>query len=204
MSNSNKLILSAGENRSLFITKDIQAQIEIPDAATLSLLCVGQERVCLDCVLSGEGAKFDARCIYLANQQTHPDIEISVTHKASNTTSHQIIRGVLADQSRAKFTGTITVPHGVSKIEGHQKHQALMLSNNAVVQATPQLFINSEEAVCSHGNTVGFLNQEALFYLQSRGIDLTVAKRLLIEGFLCQDLPKKATSFITQWTGKNV
>ena len=204
MNNSNKLILAPKENRSLLLTKSLKTQIVIPQEASFSLICVGGNDLCLDCLLTGEKASFQVQCVYLADAKTHPDIQISVTHLASHTTSHQIIRGVLANQAKASFTGTITVPQGLSDIQGHQKHQALMLSNSAVVRATPQLFVNSEDASCSHGNTVGFLDQEALFYLQSRGLDLPTAKQLLIKGFLCQDLPKESLSLINKWTEKNV
>lgn len=204
MNNSNKLILAPKENRSLLLTKSLKTQIVIPQEATFSLIYVGGEDLCLDCLLTGEKARFEVQCVYLADAITHPDIQISVTHSANNTSSYQTIRGVLANQAKASFTGTITVPKGLSGIEGHQKHQAIMLSDNAVVKATPQLFVNSEDASCSHGNTVGFLDQEALFYLQSRGLDLPTAKQLLIKGFLCQDLPKEAVSLITKWTEKNV
>ena len=204
MNTINKVMLSPGQQMTALLTQDVATAYTVPADATLSLVCVGQQNITLDCHLTGENARFEIVCVYLADSKIHPDINITVHHEADKTTSDQMIRGVLADKAKACFTGTIHVPYGLHTIEGHQKHQALMLSDTAVVKATPQLFVNSEDAACSHGNTVGFLDQDALFYMQARGLTPSVAKQLLIRGFLSQDLPPTAVDLIEKWTEKNV
>ena len=91
---------------------------------------------------------------------------------------------VLDGKARAVFQGTIRVRRGAQQSDGHQLHRALLLSEQAEIDAKPALEIYADDVKCSHGATVGELDDDALFYLRARGIPADEARRLLIRAFL--------------------
>jgi Fe-S cluster assembly protein SufD len=94
-----------------------------------------------------------------------------------------LYKGVLLDNARAVFSGRIYVHQDAQKTNAFQQNNNILLSNKAVVDSKPQLEIFADDVKCSHGSTVGSLNKEALFYLQSRGIGETAARNLLVRAF---------------------
>ena len=103
---------------------------------------------------------------------------------AEYTTSNQLIKGVLNGQSKGVFQGQIHIAKDAVKTSGNQLHRALLLSNDAVVDCKPELEIFADDVKCSHGATSGDLDPEQLFYMQSRGIPLDEAKKILIDAYL--------------------
>jgi Fe-S cluster assembly protein SufD len=93
---------------------------------------------------------------------------------------------VVADQARAVFQGRIVVAHGADRTDARMRHDALVLSDKAEVDAKPELEIYADDVACAHGNTVGQLDEEALFYARARGIPLAAARALLTEAFLAE------------------
>ena len=128
-----------------------------------------------------------ARChlqgLYHVNQQQHMDNHIDIHHDAPHTSSTQNYRGILEDRGRAVFNGAVTVAQGAFKAYAEQYNHNLLLSDKAEIDTKPQLEIYADDVKCSHGATVGQMDEQALFYLQSRGIPETLARQTLIAGF---------------------
>ena len=134
--------------------------------------------------LSGSGAHCGLNASYMLEGAQHSDITTSIEHAAPHTTCDEAIKGALGGRSRGVFQGLIRVNKDSQHIEGNQSHRALLLSDDAEVDAKPELEIYADDVKCSHGATVGDLDREALFYLRSRGIPAPQARRLLIISFL--------------------
>jgi Fe-S cluster assembly protein SufD len=121
---------------------------------------------------------------YLIRGRQHCDTTTRVDHMARDTACREIFKGVIDDAGRGVFQGTIVVHPGAVKTDARQQSRALLLSDAAEADQKPELEIYADDVKCSHGAAAGQLDQEALFYLRSRGIDETQARQLLIEGFL--------------------
>lgn len=111
-------------------------------------------------------------------------VSAQVQHSAPCATSHQLVRSVLDDQARAQFRGAILVDRGAGDTLSYQLNNNLILSDRAVAETQPNLEILHDEVKASHGATMGRLSDEELFYLQSRGLERPLARKLLIRGFL--------------------
>lgn len=133
--------------------------------------------------LLGPGSRIDMRGLYLAGDRQHVDNHTLVEHVAGNTTSTQDYKGVLHGRGRAVFNGKVLIQEGASGSEAHQSNSNLLLSPNAEVDTKPELEIYNDDVKCSHGATVGQLDQQALFYLRSRGIGEETARIMLTFAF---------------------
>ena len=111
-------------------------------------------------------------------------------HFVPNCTSDQVIRGVLDDTAKGVFQGKVLVARDAQKTDGQQMSRALLLSRKAEADAKPELEIYADDVVCSHGATVGELDETHLFYLKSRGIHEDLARAMLIEAFVADALEK--------------
>ncbi|HQT54647.1 MAG TPA: SufD family Fe-S cluster assembly protein, partial [Phenylobacterium sp.] len=96
----------------------------------------------------------------------------------------QFTRGVVRDQARGIFQGRIVVEEGADRTEARMRHNALILSDKAEIDAKPELLIFADDVQCAHGNTIGALDEEALFYMRQRGLPEAEARALLIEAFV--------------------
>lgn len=121
---------------------------------------------------------------YLLSQQQHCDQHTSVQHLGSQSTSHEVYKGIIAGQATGVFNGQIVAQEQVEKISAHLTNKNLLLSKHATVNTKPELQIYADDVKCSHGVTVGQLDKQALFYLQSRGIDASAAQQLLTQAFV--------------------
>jgi Fe-S cluster assembly protein SufD len=135
-------------------------------------------------VLAGVSADCRLSAIYLGRQKQHHDITTNMTHARSHCQSNQVIRGVLDGAARGVFQGKVHVAQDAQKTDGQQMSRALLLSPKAEADAKPELEIYADDVICSHGATVGELDENQLFYLTSRGISLDVARGMLIAAFL--------------------
>ncbi|TVQ84677.1 MAG: Fe-S cluster assembly protein SufD [Micavibrio sp.] len=130
----------------------------------------------------------EIRCIlngaYRLGERQHTDTTLKTGHFEPRSTSKQIYKGVLNDQARAVFQGKIHVHRHAQGTDGHQLNHALLLSGEAEIDAKPELEIYADDVKCAHGATSGKLDDQALFYLKSRGIPENTAKDMLIEAFL--------------------
>ena len=144
--------------------------------------------------LAGEGAELDLTGVYACCGEQKVDFRITVRHLCAGCVSHQLFKGLAEDEARVKFEGLVYVAAGAEKTEALQENHSLLLSENAFVQSSPQLEIYADDVVCSHGATVGLLDENEQFYMRSRGISLEEARRLQILSFLSpvlEGLPEK-------------
>ena len=136
--------------------------------------------------LAGEHAASTLHGVYLTTNRQHQDNEISTTHSAPHCTSDQYYKGILSGRSRAVFSGKITVERGAQKTDASQKDLNLLLSHGAEVDTKPSLEIYADDVKCGHGATAGYVDEDTLFYLQSRGVDYDTAQAMLIRGFAAE------------------
>ena len=139
-------------------------------------------------LLNGEHAESTLHGVYLTTNRQHQDNEISTTHAAPHCTSDQYYKGILSGRSRAVFSGKITVERGAQKTDANQKDLNLLLSHGAEVDTKPSLEIYADDVKCAHGATAGHVDEDTLFYLQSRGVDYDTAQSMLIRGFAAEIL----------------
>ncbi|HRO46420.1 Fe-S cluster assembly protein SufD [Agriterribacter sp.] len=133
--------------------------------------------------LNGTNTESHLYGLYLAGARQLADNHTTVNHLFPNCLSNELYKGVLLDSSRCVFSGRIFVDQDAQKTNAFQQNNNMLLSNKAVVDSKPQLEIFADDVKCSHGSTVGSLNKEALFYLQSRGIGETAARNLMVKAF---------------------
>lgn len=134
-------------------------------------------------VLDGEGAEATLNGLYLVDGEQLADFHMRVDHAKPHTTSHELFKGVLNGRGRGVFNGRIFVHPQAQKTDAKQTSRNLLLSNEALVNANPQLEIFADDVKCTHGSTVGQLDDLAVFYLRSRGIGLEAARSLLTYAF---------------------
>ena len=132
---------------------------------------------------TAEGGEAFVDGLYMLNGNQHHDTHSTIDHALPNCVSHQTYKGVLNDKSRGVFNGKVFVRANASGTDAQQSNKNLLLSNDARVDTKPQLEIFNDDVKCSHGATVGQLEDEELFYLLSRGISQALAKNLLTYGF---------------------
>jgi Fe-S cluster assembly protein SufD len=148
--------------------------------------------------LLGSNSEGNMYGVYLLNGKTHVDNHTTVDHTIPHAESNELYKGILAEQSRGVFNGKIFVRQDAQKTNAFQQNNNILLSEDAIVNTKPQLEIWADDVKCSHGCTVGQLDEEALFYLQARGIDKTTAKGLLLYAFAGEVLEKiEEESFYT-------
>jgi len=134
--------------------------------------------------LMGVGATCHVNAAALLGGTQHADFTSVIDHQCENGQSRQTVKNVLGGRSRGVFQGKIHVHPHAQKTDGYQMNQALLLSPQAEIDAKPELEIYADDVKCSHGATVGQLDDAALFYLRSRGLPAELARALLIEAFL--------------------
>jgi Fe-S cluster assembly protein SufD len=132
----------------------------------------------------GHGAEVRLDGVYLLSAQRHADQTTVVTHEGLGGVTSQLTKGVVRDQARGVFQGRIVVSEGADKTDARMGHHALILSERAEVDAKPELEIYADDVACAHGNTVGALDEDALFYIRQRGLPETEARALLTEAFV--------------------
>jgi Fe-S cluster assembly protein SufD len=133
--------------------------------------------------LVGEGATGRMSGFYFTNDHQHLDHDTQQNHLAPHTTSDLLFKGALKGKSRSVWQGMIYVAPGAQKTDGYQANRNLVLSDEARADSIPGLEICADDVRCTHGATVGKLEEEPLFYLRSRGIPRPEAEKLLVEGF---------------------
>jgi Fe-S cluster assembly protein SufD len=134
-------------------------------------------------LLAGEGASCDLHGLYVASGRQVLDHLVYVDHASARCTSREVFKGILDGASRGVFAGRVHVRPGAQKTDASQVNSNLLLSEEAVVDAKPQLEILADDVKCSHGGTVGQIREDQLFYLRSRGISAPVARALLTWAF---------------------
>lgn len=134
-------------------------------------------------LLDGPGAECDLNGLYVTKGHQHVDNHTTIDHAKPNCVSRELYKGILDDNSSGVFNGKIVVRKDAQKTNARQTNKNLLLSKGAGVNTTPQLEIFADDVKCTHGATIGQLNEEELFYLRSRGIEKSAAKILLTYAF---------------------
>jgi Fe-S cluster assembly protein SufD len=133
--------------------------------------------------LAGAGAEVQLHGVYAPAGRQHMDNHTRIDHLQPQGTSRETYKGVLDGHGRGVFNGKIVVHPGAQKTDSAQTSAALLLSRNAEVDAKPELEIYADDVKCAHGATVGQLDEAAIFYLQSRGVDAATARSILTYSF---------------------
>ena len=133
--------------------------------------------------LSGENCSADIAGINLLTDNNHIENYLSLNHIKPNSTSKQIFKYILNKKSHGVFNGLVNVHPKAQKSDTQQTNKNILLSKDALMNANPQLQIEADDVKCAHGSATGELDQDAIFYMRSRGIDLSSAKALLLAGF---------------------
>ena len=147
-------------------------------------------RVDLNCRLLGPGANSNMLGLYFGDRDQHFDHNTSQDHLAPATRSDLLYKGALDGESNSVFRGIIRVASKAQQTDAYQTNRNLVLSRGARANSLPKLEIEADDVRCSHGATVGELDEEALFYLMSRGISRSQAERLVVLGFLGEVLQR--------------
>lgn len=145
-------------------------------------------------ILEEENANCDIKGIFYGKENDLIDNFIIVEHKATNCTSNQLFKGILNEESNGVFTGKIYVHPGANQTNAYQKNNNLLLSEDATINTRPQLEIFADDVKCSHGATNGQIDQNALYYLQSRGLTKKTAHAFVQYAFLAEvfeNIPNK-------------
>lgn len=135
-------------------------------------------------ILDDEYALTNYFGLYLANGDQHMDNHTFVDHAKPNCESHELYKGILDDKARGVFNGKIMVRQDAQKTNAYQSNKAMLLSKEARIDTKPQLEIFADDVKCSHGATVGRLDDSAYFYIRSRGVPGELAKSMLIHAFV--------------------
>ncbi len=133
---------------------------------------------------AGHGAEVEMHGAYLLKDKRHFDLTTRVNHAEVDGVTAQLVKGLVKDQATAVFQGRILVERGADGTDARMRHQSLILNDGAHVRAKPELEIYADDVQCAHGNTIGALDEEALFFCQSRGMDEATARALLTHAFV--------------------
>ena len=134
-------------------------------------------------VLIGDGCETDLSGLYVTSGRQHMDNFINIDHARPNSKSNLYYKGILSGRSRAVFGGTVFVREGAVRTNALQSDKNLLLSSDAEIDSKPALYIWADDVKCGHGATAGNIDENSIFYMRSRGIDLETASRMLIFGF---------------------
>ena len=134
-------------------------------------------------ILIGDGCETDLSGLYITSGSQHVDNFINIDHAKPNSKSNLYYKGILSGRSRAVFGGTVFVREGAVRTDALQSDKNLLLSPNAEIDSKPALYIWADDVKCGHGATAGNIDEDTIFYMRSRGVDLETASRMLIFGF---------------------
>jgi Fe-S cluster assembly protein SufD len=133
--------------------------------------------------IDGENCEANLYGFYLLSGSQHLDNHTNIDHLKPHCDSNELYKGILSDKSRAVFSGTIYVARDAQKTNAFQSNKNLLLSEEAEIDSKPQLKIFADDVKCSHGATIGQLDEEALFYLRQRGLSESEALTMLRSAF---------------------
>ena len=140
--------------------------------------------------LAEMGANCDLNGLYFASNEEHIDHHTTIEHMKNNCTSNEHYKGILGGKAVAVFNGRIHVHPDAQKTDAIQNNQNLLLSDDAIIHTKPELEIYADDVKCTHGATVGQLDDKAMFYLRARGLDTDGARRLLMRAYVGEIIEK--------------
>jgi Fe-S cluster assembly protein SufD len=134
--------------------------------------------------IEAENVNLEIYGLYVGKGSDQFTIKTTQHHIAPKSFSNLLVKGVFFDQAKFFYRGLVRIEKGAQKSHAYQKNQNLVLSSNVDIDSKPDLEILANDVFCTHGSTTGYLNEEQIFYLKSRGLEESQAKNLLIEGFV--------------------
>jgi Fe-S cluster assembly protein SufD len=141
-------------------------------------------------VLDGEGIDCTLNGLYVGREKQLIDNHTTIDHAMPHCGSHEVYKGILADRARGVFNGKIIVRPDAQKTDAKQTNKALLLSDDANVNTKPELEIFANDVKCTHGAAIGQLDEDAMFYLRSRGLSVAESRAMLIHAFASDILNK--------------
>lgn len=138
----------------------------------------------LNVLMQAEGANCNLHGLYMTTRSQHVDNQVVIDHAKGHTTTRELYKGILDGQSRTVFHGSIIVREGARKVDADQADKNLLLSDQAEADTKPAFWVYCDDVKCTHGASCGQIDEEALFYMQSRGISEYAARRFLVKGFV--------------------
>jgi Fe-S cluster assembly protein SufD len=154
--------------------------------------------------LDGSGANGHWQQFLRVDGNQHTDVQLTITHAAANTTSTQAVRALAAGRARGAFSGKVVMPPVAHGADSAQSIRNLLLSATAELDTRPQLEIHVDDVKASHGSTTGSLDEQALFYLRSRGIGEQEARRLLTQAFAADVVARLPWPALREWLAARV
>lgn len=158
----------------------------------------------VNAVIDGEGVETTLNGLYVQEGNQHIDNHTLIEHAQPNSFSRELYKGILNDQSRAVFNGRIHVRQAAQKTDAIQSNQNLLLSEDARVNTQPQLEIYADDVRCTHGGTIGQLDENGMFYLRARGIDSSKAYNIMIYAFASDVTDRIKVDAVRNWVDKLV
>jgi Fe-S cluster assembly protein SufD len=156
----------------------------------------GVTRSNIETALVGAGASTQMLGVLWGYGSQHTDYHTVQDHLAPNTTSDLLYKAALRDEATSVFTGTIRVAKGAQRTDAYQANRNVLLSEHAKAFPSPNLEIEANEVRCTHGASVGKVDQDQLFYLMSRGLSKELATRMVVEGFFEEVLQREPVQSI--------
>ena len=144
----------------------------------------------LNARMAGEGAICSLNGLYMVTGTQHVDNQVIIEHKMPYTTSRELYKGILDGKSRSVFHGSIIVREGAKKVDAFQTDKNLLLSDQAEADTKPAFWIYTDDVRCGHGASCGHIDENAVFYMKSRGLDDLTARNFLIHGFVSEVIAK--------------
>jgi Fe-S cluster assembly protein SufD len=158
----------------------------------------------ISATLAGSGASVKLDGLYLGDGGRHIDNHTFVDHAVPDTSSDEVYKGILNDASHGVFVGHVLVRPDAQHTAAHQVNKNIVLSDDAEVDSQPKLEIFADDVQCTHGAAVGRLDPNAIFYLNSRGLDSREAQELLVRGFVNEVLAAVTDDAVRQYTDNAV
>lgn len=194
--------IAAGSQRTIHLAQDAAAQYRLcVQAGATVMVVIGlfvPKKLSIELVLEGSFAQ--ASVYYLVGlQQGLVELTVVQHHKAPDTKSSVLVKGLLNGTAQARLHGTITIDTDAKHSHASQYHKVLLLSQQARAIAVPSFTVNNHQVRCNHGAAVGRLDNQQLLYLQSRGITSVDARKLLIRGFVAELLQQAPQDVKQQW-----
>ena len=180
-----EMIINVTSKSEVSLINSLYAKLLDDSSLSIHLVSTGGlfSRSRMDIDLVGNGSNFNIDGVYFGEENQVHDNRVFVNHLAKNTSSNMITKGVLGDESSSIFTGTIHIAEGAEKTDSHQQNRNILLSEKATAQSVPNLEILCDDVICSHGSSVGPIDEKLYHYVMSRGIEKEAAEKLLIKGF---------------------
>lgn len=133
--------------------------------------------------INGENAEVHLNGLFVVKENCHTDNHTLVEHRAPNCFSNELYKGIIEDNGTGVFNGKILVYKDAQKTNAYQSNKNILMGDKATINTKPQLEIYADDVRCTHGTTTGMLNEEALFYMRSRGLNKKLAKNILLQAF---------------------